>query len=218
MRHPIRRAAHVLALLLLVGLALSSAAAAFVYHYGETDHTAPADAIVVLGGGTLPNGQPSASTARRARHGADLYRRGLAPVIICSGGFTSGIPTSEAMACSEAAQRAGVPASAILLEEHSTSTEENAIETRKIMDAHHFKTALLVSDGFHMLRAEWMFHVYGMTVLLSPVPAPLGLPSLVRTVLDTYREVAALAWYIFKSVLRLPFTTTKTVSGVNLTP
>ena len=44
-----------------------------------------------------------------------------------------------------------------------------AIDSKQIVDANGWKTVLLVSDGFHMLRANWIFQHYGLDVSLSPV-------------------------------------------------
>ncbi len=195
-----------------VVLALATALAVYAYNYGQADHAARADVIVILGGGTDEDGSASPATTRRVIHAAALYQRGLAPWVLCTGGYTGNHPQSEARACADLAQTKGVPATAILLEENSTSTEENAIETRKVMQARNLKTALVVSDNFHLYRAEMLFHVYGMTVFMSPAQITSGPLEWWRAVFDSYREAAALTWYVFKSALGLPLTSTKSVT------
>jgi uncharacterized SAM-binding protein YcdF (DUF218 family) len=145
-------------------------------------------------------------------HGAALYQRGLAPWVLCTGGYTGGHPQSEARACADLARREGVPGAAILMEENSASTEENVIETRKVMEARNLKTALVVSDNFHLYRAETLFHVYGMTVFMSPAQVTCGPLEWWWAVYDSYREAAALSWYVFKTALGLPLTSTKSVT------
>src|SRR5204863_6108625 len=114
------------------------------------------------------------ATVRRTQHAAALYHQGLAPYILCTGTYTQQHPKSEARACSEVAQREGVPASAIVLEEQSASTEENAIEARKVMDQRGFKSAVLVTDNFHILRAEMLFKKQELTVSVSPAQVTAG--------------------------------------------
>ncbi len=189
-----------------MGCALATAAAVTIYEYGQTDHAAAADLIVVLGGGTQSDGSPSPATLRRTQHAAALYREGFAPYILCTGAYTHQHPKSEAQACSEVAQKEGVPASAILMEERSTSTEENAIESRKVMDQYGFRTALIVTDNFHMLRAEMLFKKQGIPVFLSPAQATAGPLEWWWAVYNTYREVGALVWYEVKTALGLPYT------------
>lgn len=203
-----RRLVRLLLLLLsAIGL-IATVLAIYIYLYGQVDHAAPADIIIILGAGTRNSGAPTDATFRRVLHGVALYRQGLAPYLLCTGGITQNHPKSEAQACAEVAQTQGVPTTAILLEEHSTSTEENAIEARKVMDAHNLKTAILVTDNFHIFRAEILFHAQQIPIVSSPAQVTMG-PLGPRTViLDTYREVAALGWYVFKTTLGLPFTST----------
>jgi uncharacterized SAM-binding protein YcdF (DUF218 family) len=197
---------------LAVVFVLCTALAVYLYSYGQADHAARADVIVILGGGTEADGTASPATTRRVEHGAALYQRGLAPWVLCTGGYTENHPQSEARACADLAQREGVPAAAILMEENSTSTEENAIETRKVMAAYHLNTALVVSDNFHLYRAEMLFHVYGITTFMSPAQVTAGPLEWWRAVWDSYREAAALSWYVLKTALGLPLTSTKSVT------
>ncbi len=114
------------------------------------------DAIVVLGCRVRPDGSASASLARRARLGAALYRRGLAPTLVLTGGVGTH-PPSEASVAAALAHDEGVPRSAMILEERSTSTEENAREAAALIDA---RRVLVVSDGYHVFRAERVFRRY----------------------------------------------------------
>lgn len=204
-----RRFLHLLIAFLLVGFIVATAAALYIYQYGQADHAAAADVIVVLGGGTFSDGSPSPATTRRVEHAVALYQKGLAPYLICAGGYTQQHPKSEAQACADLARQKGVPDSAILMEEVSTSTEENAIEVRKVMVAHGFKMALLVTDNFHMLRAEMLFHRQGVNVILSPAQATTGSLEAWRAIPDTYREVGAFVWYALKTALGLPYTNSR---------
>jgi uncharacterized SAM-binding protein YcdF (DUF218 family) len=69
------------------------------------------------------------------------------------------------------------------------------------MDAHALKTALLVSDNYHLWRAEMIFHAQGIRVFASPAQVTGG-PLYWRTaIINMYREVAASGWYLFKSTL-----------------
>src|SRR5260221_5259413 len=75
--------------LLATGFIIYSASAFYIYQYGQTDHAAPADAIIVLGGGVNRNGSATDAERRRASHGAALFKQGLAPYVICTGGYDS---------------------------------------------------------------------------------------------------------------------------------
>lgn len=190
---------------LLLWLVFAVGLAAVVHVYGMRDASTQSDAIVVLGAGLRRDGSAGPALTRRTLHAAQLYREGLAPHIICSGGQAEPRPRSEAAACAEILQRQGIPDSAIILEDRSRSTEENAIYTREIMDANGWRRALVVSDSFHMLRAQWIFSAYGIEFTPGPV-----LPDQIRST-RTYlaslsREVLALHWQFLKSTLNLPIT------------
>jgi uncharacterized SAM-binding protein YcdF (DUF218 family) len=70
----------VLALLWLVGVA------AYIIWVGQRDDAAPADAIIVLGAAAY-DAKPSPVFEERIRHGIDLYKRGIAPTLIFTGGY-----------------------------------------------------------------------------------------------------------------------------------
>ena len=186
-----------------------SAATLYIYSKGQADHAAPADVIIVLGSGVRPNGSPSAGHLRRAAHAAALYKQGLAPVVLCTGGFD--LPAdarTEADVCAELLRQAGVPGAAILTEEISASTEQNAIQAQKVMQAHSLTTALVVSDNYHLLRAATVFKAYNIQAVFSPAQITSGPLDWRSAVFGSYRETFALAWYHIKSALRLNSTET----------
>lgn len=170
--------------------------------YSRVDRAEDADVIVVLGAGLRANGQPGLALIRRAEQAASLWQDGLAQNIICSGGYGINNPRSEANACAELLREDGVPASVITEEDRSRSTEENAIYTREVMDANGWETAIVVSDGYHLLRATWIFNMMGIPHTTSPAANPS-----VRSFLFSFgREILAFHWQALKGVLNLPFT------------
>jgi uncharacterized SAM-binding protein YcdF (DUF218 family) len=187
-------------LVLLYPLAL-----ALLDGYGQLDRARPADVIVVLGSRVYPGARPGPALTRRTRHGVALYQQGLAPVFVCSGGLGTD-PPSEAEAACGLAQSLGVPASAVVLEGRAHSTEENALYTAALMRARGWRTALVVTDGFHLYRAGLLFARAGVPASLSPAQVTAGpMPAVERYARGT-RELAALAWYWGKTLLGLPFT------------
>ncbi len=173
-----------------------------VFLYGRLERAAEADVIVVLGAGLRQDGRPGPALTRRSARAAELYHEGIAPHIICTGGIPQGITRSEADACGELLRAAGVPTEAIMLEDRSRSTEENALYTYEQMQASGWETAVLVSDGYHLLRATLLFANQGIPNTTSPAADPPLRDHLVFTA----REIAALHWQVLKGVLGLPFT------------
>src|SRR5687767_436646 len=91
---------------------------------GRMDHARPADAIVVLGAAQYA-GRPSPVLRARLDHGIALYNKGMPPRLILTGGKSKGDTTTEAAVDRRYAIKRGVPASAILLEDTGTTTDES---------------------------------------------------------------------------------------------
>ncbi len=125
------------------------------------------DAIVVLGCRVTSDGEPSRALARRARRAAQLWAEGRAPILVMTGGVGDH-PPSEARAAAAVARRLGVPESAIVLEEASTSTAENARFARTLVTA---TRVLVVTDAFHAARAARIFRRHFGEVAMAPVMA-----------------------------------------------
>ena len=182
---------------LAVWLCACGVLAAIVYRTGTIDEARDADVIIVLGAALKSDGRPNKALSRRSRHAAALWKAGHAASIICTGGVGPGLARSEADGCREVATGAGVPAGAILLEEASHSTEENASNARSIMDAHGWQTAIVVSDSYHVARARRVFARVGVDVLLSPVPLQ-EIESPLFYVFSVVREIVALQREFFR--------------------
>jgi uncharacterized SAM-binding protein YcdF (DUF218 family) len=153
-----------LALVLLAGWALCVAA---IHLWGRRNEARPSDAIVVLGAAQY-DGRPSPVLRARLDHAIELYRKGIAPVIIMTGGQAPGDTVSEAVASQRYAVREGVPRDAILTEREGMTTVESMEGVWKLMEARQMKTAVLVSDPFHMLRLKLLARQVGFRGFTSP--------------------------------------------------
>ncbi len=160
----------------------------------QIDAARPADAIIVLGSAVYPGGRPSPSLYARTQRAIELYRAGYAPALILSGGV-GGNPPSEARVMKQIALSVGVPESALVLEEDSRSTEENLTNSKRLMDARGWRTALIVSDPFHLLRAETIARDLGMSAYGSPARSSPTYTAAHLRVWYTLRESLALVWY-----------------------
>jgi uncharacterized SAM-binding protein YcdF (DUF218 family) len=150
-------------------LALWLASAAAVVVWGSRDRAQKADAIVVLGAAQYV-GKPSPVLKARLDHAISLWSRGLAPVLIVTGGKGVGDTTSEGAVSRQYALRNGVPDSAILVESQGRTTRESLETVANMMQARDMKRAILVSDAFHMLRLSIVAGKLGLTPFTSPTP------------------------------------------------
>lgn len=186
-------------------LIVSVALALAVYSYGRFREAPDEryDVIIVLGSGLTRRGAPGPALIRRSREGAELWQAGYAPNIICTGGVSAYATRSEADGCREILLREGVAPAAISLEERSRSTEENALYAGEIMRANGWHNALIVSDAYHLLRAEWIFRDSGIAGTTAP---PDTRPPVFTYATSIFREVIALQWYAFKSLFGIDAT------------
>ena len=128
-----------------------------------------APAIVVLTAWASPDGILNEQALRRIHTAARLFRDGLSPLLIISGGDTESEQWSVAGHMAEFANELGVPRSAIVLENESKNTYESAVRVAALSRKLGFDRALLVTDAAHMRRAAGAFRRQGLSV--SPVPA-----------------------------------------------
>lgn len=157
----------------LVLLLLWGASLAAVLLVGNRDSAQKANAIVVLGAAQYA-GRPSPVLEARLDHAIRLYRRGIAPLLIFTGGKAEGDITSEAETSARYARRNGVPNSAIILESESRSTTEQMHAVARMARARNYTGVVLVSDRFHMLRlllTAWKLNLtaYGSPTRSSPI-------------------------------------------------
>ena len=140
-----------------------------IWRFGADDHAVNADCIIVLGA-AVQGGKPSPVFEERIRHGVQLYKSGLAPKLVFTGGFGAGQSQSEGSVGASFATTLGVPRTEILFEEVSHTTHQNLSEALGVMRRHDLKSAIIVSDPLHMKRAMWMAHELGVEASSSPTP------------------------------------------------
>ncbi len=131
------------------------------------------DAIVVLSGGAAskgtlrPSDQLSGLSLERTICGADLFAQGLAPRLILTGGdaMIFGQGPKEAVEMTRLALRLGVPEDAIVLEDRSRTTYENAVGVKRILG---HASILLVTSASHVPRAVGLFRKQGLETTAFP--------------------------------------------------
>ena len=156
--------------LLLVVLFWLVGVAAYITWVGQRDDARPVDAIIVLGAAAY-DAKPSPVFEERIRHGIDLYRRGLAPKLIFTGGYGGvGARFSESQVARRYALRQGVPDKAILIESLSRNTHDNLRQASLLMQQHQLHDVIVVSDPLHMARALRISKELGIRAVGSPTP------------------------------------------------
>ena len=112
-----------------------------------------------------------------------------------TGGGQVGDRTTEAAAGRAYALNAGVPDSAILVEDNSRTTIQSLTAVSELLRASGATTVVLVSDRTHMLRALRMATDLGLTARTSPAQDSPTERDLANRSEATVHELAALALY-----------------------
>ena len=122
-----------------------------------------ADAIVVLGGRLNDDGTLRPVLRSRVEKAVELFKQGVAPVVIMSGKWTDQLKKdpvkTEARAMKEYAEELWVPEHAILVEEQSQNTIGNAYYTKKILAKRAWKDIVVVTSDFHLKRSLYLFKI-----------------------------------------------------------
>ena len=160
----------------VVALAIHSPPEALVV---RRDARQKADCIIVAGG-----------VPERAKTAARHFKEGLAPKIIVSGKDTSHTDRRVLLA-------AGVPASAIIEEPESTSTWENALFCRPLLQKMNAKSAILVTSSYHSARTHATFRHVIPEVRFVSLPDETPIP---KDALRNYHrsEIFKRIWYFLR--------------------
>ncbi len=159
-------------LVLLLAVATAAGWCRWVYGqietYADRDEAVPSDAICVFGAAEY-DGRPSPVYRARLDHALQLYKRGIAPLIITLGG-DGGDAYSEGAVGRGYLIGKGVPGQDIIAETQSRNTEESARRIAVIARTNGLRRLVIVSDGTHLFRIHEICAAEGLNVLTSPRP------------------------------------------------
>src|SRR5919202_4916734 len=165
-----------------------------IWWTARQDSRPHSDAIVVLGSAQY-NGVPSSIFEARLEHALKLYDDGVAPVVVTVGGKKSGDQFTEAEAGRDYLAEAGIPSRALLAVPTGVDTLESMRAVASTFRDRGWSSAVLVSDPWHVMRAERMAEDAGIDATSSPTrqgPAVQTRTTQFRYIL---RETAALLVY-----------------------
>lgn len=127
------------------------------------DEMKPADVIVVLAGEEI----------ERVEYGVKLFKEGWArkdKMVLAGGPLVWKYTWASLM--KEQAMYLGVPKNAILLEDKSRTTEEDARFTKEILNKYRYKSCILVTSPYHSRRATKIFRkIMGDKIMVISAPS-----------------------------------------------
>lgn len=150
----------------------------------ESDYTfasyEDADVIIMLGGGIYSHspdftgkGSPSPASMERMVTAARLQRKLDIPIIISGGKIYESSESSISIIANRFLIDLGVPPEAIIKENRSRDTYENALYCKTICEEKGFIKPILVTSGNHMKRSIISFDKVGLEVIPFPCGAIL---------------------------------------------
>ena len=165
-----RAIAGLLCLLVIPPLGYLFHVAKDIEHQSDVEEARPADIIIVLGAAEY-RGRPSPVLQARLNHALALYRRGLAPYLLTTGGSGGDPVYTEGEVGRAYLTRHGVPSEAILVEPEGATTAQSLEAAAEIMLRMDFHSCIVVSDGYHIYRIKSFLQNRKVQVFGSPRPA-----------------------------------------------
>lgn len=148
-------------LLVLVVLVAPVAATVDVIASARSYDEQPTDAIVVLGASQYW-GEPSPVLRNRLDHAEELWREGVAPVIVTVGGKQPGDNTTEAEVGRDYLVSRGVPADSVVALPTGTDTVESIESVRDYLEPRGASEVTIVSDRLHLARSKAIASALGL--------------------------------------------------------
>jgi uncharacterized SAM-binding protein YcdF (DUF218 family) len=138
-----------------------------VWRFGRQDQARAVDAIVVMGAAQF-DGRPSPVLEARLTHALGLYERGLAPLVVVTGGKLPADRFTEAATSARWLRDRGVPAQAILQDPEGRTSWESLTTVAALLRARDLRRVVLVSDPYHQRRIVGMAGDLGLEAWSSP--------------------------------------------------
>lgn len=179
--------------IVLIALGWAAVVVSVAVHAARDESTG-ADAIAVLGAAQY-NGRPSPVFRARLDHAAALYQRGLAPVVLVTGGVGARDTLNEANVGRDYLLRLGLANDVVVPLAGGEDTYASIDQIRRWFGGKESRRVLLVSDGFHMLRLQIIARRLGLVPYTSPAT---GSPI--------HANLRRNTGYLFAEGFKVPFT------------
>lgn len=179
---------------LIISAVLVCGAAFRVWQVARIDNVTPAGAVLVLGAAQY-NGTPSSVFAARLDRGAELFKEGVAPLVVTVGGKQPGDVYTEAEAGKEYLVSRGVPADRIIPVSEGSDTLESIDKVAAVLHARGVDSVVIASDPWHSLRARTMARDAGLEAWTAPTRTGPAVYTRESQLHGIVRETGALLWY-----------------------
>ena len=162
----LRRVLQSLGLIVLIAAVYFVVSLLQVWNTGRSADRQPVGAIVVLGAAQY-DGRPSPQLQARLDHALELWNLNLASYIVVTGGKQEGDRFTEAAASRKFLESSGVASDLIFEENSGTTTYASLFAVSQVANQLGIDRVLIVSDPFHLLRAELIANEVGLSASSS---------------------------------------------------
>jgi uncharacterized SAM-binding protein YcdF (DUF218 family) len=152
---------------LLVGALIVGGTSFRVWQVARGDDRTTADVVLVLGAAQYA-GTPSDVLEARLEHAKNLYDEGVAPYIVTTGGNQPGDTYTEASAGVRWLAEHGVPEDHVIAVGQGNDTLGSLRAAASKIHERGWRSAVIVSDPWHSLRARTMAADVGLDAWTSP--------------------------------------------------
>jgi uncharacterized SAM-binding protein YcdF (DUF218 family) len=185
-----------LLLLLAAAAVLLAITAVQVVHTASLQELHSADAIVIFGAAEY-SGRPSPVLRARLDHALELFHRGLAPVVITTGGAAADPTFSEGGVGRDYLMHHGIPERSLIAETQGRDTSESASRVGVIMHANGLHSCVAVSDAYHVFRIRKLLEREGIgPVYVAPRPDSKPRSLLQRAIAVLRESTSYLLWRV----------------------
>jgi uncharacterized SAM-binding protein YcdF (DUF218 family) len=157
------------ALVATAGAAFLAITSVRIVHEAGFQEVHPADAIIVFGAAEYA-GRPSPVFRARLDHAYDLFERGVAPVVITTGGSGADPTFSEGGVGHDYLMHRGIPESKMIAETQGSDTASSSERVAVIMRTNRMRSCVAVSDAYHVFRIRKLLEREGLQVYVAPRP------------------------------------------------
>lgn len=185
-----------LVLVLVVVASLLTITAVQVVHTASLQELHSADAIVIFGAAEY-SGRPSPVLRARLDHALELFHRGLAPVVITTGGAAADPTFSEGGVGRDYLMHHGIPERSLIAETQGRDTSESASRVGVIMRANGLHSCVAVSDAYHVFRIRKLLEREGIgPIYVAPRPDSKPRSAVQRAIAVLREATSYLLWRI----------------------
>jgi uncharacterized SAM-binding protein YcdF (DUF218 family) len=157
------------------------------------DETRQAGAIVVFGAAEYA-GRPSPVLRARLDHAYDVWQRGLAPMVITTGGAGADPQFNEGGVGRDYLRNRGIPDRYLIAETQGGDTAESAERVATILRTNNIRDILAVSDAYHMFRIKRLMSAQSIAAYASPRPGSFPVDRTQQWMLGLREGLSYLAW------------------------